>query len=76
MLVDVVVVGTGLLVDDGFGVVEVANVEDTKTVDNVVDEDGIGTGSGAGSVIASTQYDFPTIRLPHSAVIEGFYWLS
>lgn len=28
---------------------------------------------GAGSEMASTQYDFPTTKFPQSAVMEGFY---
>ena len=31
--------------------------------------------TGAGSKMASTQYEFPTTMFPHSAVIEGFYAL-
>jgi hypothetical protein len=30
-------------------------------------------GVGSGSLKASTQYDFPVSKLPHSAVMEGFY---
>jgi hypothetical protein len=32
----------------------------------------VGPGAGAGSSIASTQYDFPGTRPPQEAVIEGF----
>jgi len=30
-------------------------------------------GAGSGSLKASTQYDFPVSKLPHSALTEGFY---
>jgi hypothetical protein len=76
----VIVVGGGVLTADGtktledVGTVivfdrEVAGVDDVKPVDCLVDIIVLGTGSSP----ASTQYDFPTVRFPQSAVMFGFY---
>jgi hypothetical protein len=79
-LVGVIVVGSGVLTADGTKALkdvgnatvfdkEIAVVEDMKPVDCSV---GI-IVLGAGSSSASTQYDFPTVRFPQSAVMLGFY---
>jgi hypothetical protein len=79
--VEAVFVGGGVLIVDGTSVlkeigvetvfeVEVASVEDVKLVGSVEDENWV--GAGAGSPIASTQYDLPTVRFPQLAVIFGF----
>lgn len=58
----------------GFEVVEVVGVNIGKIVDvgEIVDICAVVAGAGAGSFMVSTQYDFPTTRLPQSAVMEGF----
>jgi hypothetical protein len=65
------------LVITGFG--EVVNVEGVGTADDRTEEAelgaGVGAGAGAGSSVVSTQYDFPTIRFPQAASMEGFCML-
>jgi hypothetical protein len=55
---------------DGFEVeVTGGGVEDGTRV-----EDGTGVeDTSGGSPKASTQYDFPVTKLPHVAVMEGFW---
>jgi hypothetical protein len=65
MLVEVVVIGGGVLVADGVTAgfdEEVASVEEVNIIEDFVDEAWLVVG--AGSFIASTQYEFPTTRFP------------
>jgi len=41
--------------------------------DTGIGVDGSGSGSGSGSSNASTRYDLPDRKLPHSAVMDGFF---
>jgi hypothetical protein len=64
---DAVVSAGGELNVVGLDVEGVANVEDAGGVN-----EGCGVEEGEGSLIASTQYEFPTTRPPQSAVMDGF----
>jgi membrane-bound ClpP family serine protease len=69
VVVGVVSMVVGVVVTTGFEVEEVVNVD--VDVFEVVDVCTVVVKVGTGSMTASTQYDFPVIRL-QSAEIDGF----
>jgi len=69
VVVGVVLMMVGVVVNTGFEVEEVVSVD--VDVFEVVDVCTVVVRVGTGSFTASTQYDFPVIKL-QSAVIDGF----
>lgn len=82
LVVDVLVIVLDLVEVHGMSDVEATGSDDVEAMvldlvevlePVVVATGGVVPGAGAGSSIASTQYDFPAVRLLQSAAMEGFY---
>jgi hypothetical protein len=71
VVVGVVAMVVGVVVTIGLEVEEVVSVDVDVDGFEVVDVCTVVVEVGAGSLMASTQYDFPVIKL-QSAVIDGF----